>query len=220
MIPIPIPIVHRDAELLVVNKPSGLPTTSPDGGDCLVSRVRELDPVAPRLQPTSRLDARGGLGGERRLAEARHFDPHDPRAVRREHRREPAEVARAAREAVDQQERRRFGMPSVGGAVVDVRKDPIVRQAREIAIGGRGRRGRGHGLVTFSWFVGRRLAPEVAGSGGAAESTTRGVVHGVTRSGSHLFRSDQRLAARLKKNKPIVDATPIAAKTYQMRCGS
>lgn len=52
-----IEVVHRDAELLVVNKPSGLPTTSPDGGDCLVSRVRELDPDAPRLHPTSRLDA-------------------------------------------------------------------------------------------------------------------------------------------------------------------
>jgi 23S rRNA-/tRNA-specific pseudouridylate synthase len=57
VIPLSIPIVHRDAELLVVNKPSGLPTTSPDGGDCLVSRVRELDPDAPRLHPTSRLDA-------------------------------------------------------------------------------------------------------------------------------------------------------------------
>ncbi len=50
-------IVHRDAQLLVVLKPSGLATTSPDGGDCLVARVRELDPEAPRLHPTSRLDA-------------------------------------------------------------------------------------------------------------------------------------------------------------------
>ena len=57
MIPLSIAIVHRDAELLVVNKPSGLPTTSPDGGDCLVARVHELDPDAPRLHPTSRLDA-------------------------------------------------------------------------------------------------------------------------------------------------------------------
>jgi 23S rRNA-/tRNA-specific pseudouridylate synthase len=57
VIALAVPIVHRDAELLVVNKPSGLPTTSPDGGDCLVARVRALDPDAPRLHPTSRLDA-------------------------------------------------------------------------------------------------------------------------------------------------------------------
>jgi 23S rRNA-/tRNA-specific pseudouridylate synthase len=55
--PLAIEIVHRDAELLVVAKPSGLPTTSPDERDCLVSRVRALDPDAPRLHPTSRLDA-------------------------------------------------------------------------------------------------------------------------------------------------------------------
>jgi len=66
-----------------------------------------------------------------------------------------------------------------------------------------------------------RRAPEATGSG-TPRSRSRGValVRGVTRSGSHLFKSDQRLAARLKKKRPIVDATPIAAKTYQMRCGS
>ncbi|MCB9604429.1 MAG: RluA family pseudouridine synthase [Sandaracinus sp.] len=52
-----IAIVHHDAELLVVLKPSGLATTSPDGGDCLATRVKALDPDAPRLHPTSRLDA-------------------------------------------------------------------------------------------------------------------------------------------------------------------
>lgn len=50
-------IVHQDSALLVVSKPSGLPTTSPDDGDCLVKRVRALDPDAPNLHATSRLDA-------------------------------------------------------------------------------------------------------------------------------------------------------------------
>jgi RluA family pseudouridine synthase len=49
-------IVHRDAHLLVLAKPAFLPTTSPDGGDCLVARAHALDPDAPRLHPTSRLD--------------------------------------------------------------------------------------------------------------------------------------------------------------------
>lgn len=50
-------VVHRDAELVVVDKPSGLPTTAPDGGDCLVERVRALFPEGERMHPTSRLDA-------------------------------------------------------------------------------------------------------------------------------------------------------------------
>ena len=51
-------IVHRDDALLVLAKPSGLPTTSPDPReDCLVRRAAKLDPDAPRLHPTSRLDA-------------------------------------------------------------------------------------------------------------------------------------------------------------------
>lgn len=54
-------VVHRDAALLVVEKPSGLATTAPDSGDCLVRRVERLDPDAPRLHPTSRLDA--GVSG-------------------------------------------------------------------------------------------------------------------------------------------------------------
>ena len=50
-------IVHKDDELLVLFKPPGLPTTAPDAGDCLVSRALRLDPQAPRLHPSSRLDA-------------------------------------------------------------------------------------------------------------------------------------------------------------------
>lgn len=53
----PIEVLHRDPDFLVVYKPSGLPTTSPDGKGCLVERVRSLDPRAPQLHPTSRLDA-------------------------------------------------------------------------------------------------------------------------------------------------------------------
>ncbi len=52
-----IAVVYRDRHLLVVDKPSGLPTTAPGEGDCLVRRVRAIDPGAERLHPTSRLDA-------------------------------------------------------------------------------------------------------------------------------------------------------------------
>lgn len=52
-----IEVVFRGDGLLVVNKPTGLPTTSPDDGDCLVKRVRELDLDAERLHASSRLDA-------------------------------------------------------------------------------------------------------------------------------------------------------------------
>lgn len=55
--PGPVRVLHRDAELLVLDKPSGLPTTHPSGGDCLVARARELDAGAPRLHASSRLDA-------------------------------------------------------------------------------------------------------------------------------------------------------------------
>jgi len=50
-------VVFRDEALLVLSKPSGLPTTSPDGGDCLVRRAKSLDPDAEHLHATSRLDA-------------------------------------------------------------------------------------------------------------------------------------------------------------------
>ena len=53
-----IPIIHQDDALLIVAKPSGLPTTAPNRrDDCLVARVAQLDPTAPRLHATSRLDA-------------------------------------------------------------------------------------------------------------------------------------------------------------------
>lgn len=50
-------IVFRDEDFLVVDKPTGMATTSPDGRDCLAEVVRRLDPHAPRLHATSRLDA-------------------------------------------------------------------------------------------------------------------------------------------------------------------
>lgn len=49
-------VVFRNKDLLVVEKPSGLATTSPEGGECLVSQVRaELVPKG-LLHPSSRLD--------------------------------------------------------------------------------------------------------------------------------------------------------------------
>lgn len=50
-------VIHRDAHLLVLLKPAGLPTTSPTGKDCLVELAHVIDPDAARLHPTSRLDA-------------------------------------------------------------------------------------------------------------------------------------------------------------------
>ena len=52
-----IEVAYRDEHLLVLVKPAGLPTTSPTGTDCLVALAKEIDPRAPRLHPTSRLDA-------------------------------------------------------------------------------------------------------------------------------------------------------------------
>lgn len=52
-----VSVVHQDAALLVLAKPSGLPTTTPDDSDCVVRRAQALDPRAPRLHATSRLDA-------------------------------------------------------------------------------------------------------------------------------------------------------------------
>ena len=49
-------IVHRDAHLLVLAKPPGIATTSPDDGPSLFALARELDPQAPQLHPLSRLD--------------------------------------------------------------------------------------------------------------------------------------------------------------------
>jgi 23S rRNA pseudouridine1911/1915/1917 synthase len=50
-------VLHRDDWFLVLCKPSGLPTTSPSDGHSLVRLAHELDPGAPRLHPSSRLDA-------------------------------------------------------------------------------------------------------------------------------------------------------------------
>jgi 23S rRNA-/tRNA-specific pseudouridylate synthase len=50
-------VLHRDPELLVLYKPSGLSTTSPDGKNCLTELAARLDPDAPNLHASSRLDA-------------------------------------------------------------------------------------------------------------------------------------------------------------------
>lgn len=52
-----VTVLHRDAHLLVLHKPAWLPTTAPDDGPCLVTEARGLDPDAPRVHPTSRLDS-------------------------------------------------------------------------------------------------------------------------------------------------------------------
>lgn len=49
-------VVHRDAHLLVLDKPVGLATTAPAGGRSLFTLARALDPDAPALHPLSRLD--------------------------------------------------------------------------------------------------------------------------------------------------------------------
>lgn len=50
-------VVYCDAHFLVLHKPSGLATTSPGQGPTLVKAAHGLDPHAPRLHPSSRLDA-------------------------------------------------------------------------------------------------------------------------------------------------------------------
>jgi len=52
-----VAVLHEDAWFLVLYKPSGLPTTSPGDEPTLTKLARELDPSAPRLHPSSRLDA-------------------------------------------------------------------------------------------------------------------------------------------------------------------
>ncbi|MDQ3036960.1 MAG: pseudouridine synthase, partial [Myxococcota bacterium] len=50
-------VAHEDEHLLVVLKPPGLPTTSPDpDAECLATIARRLDPRAPRMHASSRLD--------------------------------------------------------------------------------------------------------------------------------------------------------------------
>lgn len=48
-------VVHRDRHLLIVHKPSGLPSTAPDRGPSLTAWAERA--VGTRLHPTSRLDA-------------------------------------------------------------------------------------------------------------------------------------------------------------------
>jgi 23S rRNA-/tRNA-specific pseudouridylate synthase len=50
-------VIHHDADLLVIDKPSGMPTTSPDGRGCLAEWARAYDADAPRMHASSRLDA-------------------------------------------------------------------------------------------------------------------------------------------------------------------
>jgi 23S rRNA pseudouridine1911/1915/1917 synthase len=49
-------VLFRDAELFVVDKPPGIPTTSPDGRRCLAEHAARMNRGAPRVHPTSRLD--------------------------------------------------------------------------------------------------------------------------------------------------------------------
>lgn len=76
-------VIHHGPHLLVLLKPARLPTTHPSGGDCLVARAALIDPDAPRLHVTSRLDAEvTGL-----VTFARTRLANDTlRAARREHR--------------------------------------------------------------------------------------------------------------------------------------
>jgi RluA family pseudouridine synthase len=55
--PAELTVLYRDELFLVVNKPPFLPTTSPAQGETVVERARALDPRAPKLHPSSRLDA-------------------------------------------------------------------------------------------------------------------------------------------------------------------
>lgn len=50
-------ILYEDRDFLVIDKPSGVPTTSPDGRDSLARRVELFDARAEHSHPSSRLDA-------------------------------------------------------------------------------------------------------------------------------------------------------------------
>lgn len=117
-------VVHRDAHLLVLFKPSGLPTTSPDGTGCLVEEAKRLDPDAPRLHASSRLDAevtglvtfartrratKALLDARARGAYLRHYIALAEQAPR------PATGQWDARVAIDPAEpRRRIALPAAG----------------------------------------------------------------------------------------------------------
>ncbi len=51
-----VAVAHRDEHLLVLIKPPRLSSTSPDGTNCLTAVARALDPDAPKMHPSSRLD--------------------------------------------------------------------------------------------------------------------------------------------------------------------
>jgi 23S rRNA pseudouridine1911/1915/1917 synthase len=52
----PNAVLFRDEHFLVIDKPAGIATTSPDGRNCLTWLVARLDPRAPHTHPSSRLD--------------------------------------------------------------------------------------------------------------------------------------------------------------------
>jgi 23S rRNA-/tRNA-specific pseudouridylate synthase len=67
-------VVHRDAHLLVLDKPVGIATTAPQGGESLFELARALDPQAPQLHPLSRLDTQvSGLVTFARTARCNEF---------------------------------------------------------------------------------------------------------------------------------------------------
>lgn len=76
-------VAYRDAHLLVLDKPSGIPSTAPDERPSLTRIARQLDPSAPRLHPSSRLDAE--VTGLVTFARTRRATEHLLRA-RRQHR--------------------------------------------------------------------------------------------------------------------------------------
>lgn len=82
-----VALVHRDESLLVLGKPSGLSTTSPKPReDTLVKAAAALDPDAPSLHPSSRLDAEvSGLVTFARTSQATRYllDARERGAYRR-----------------------------------------------------------------------------------------------------------------------------------------
>ena len=78
-----VQVVYRDAHLLVLAKPARMPTTSPTKSACLVNEARRIDPTAPRLHATSRLDAE--VTGMVTFARTRHANAV-LLAARRQHR--------------------------------------------------------------------------------------------------------------------------------------
>jgi 23S rRNA-/tRNA-specific pseudouridylate synthase len=86
-------VLYRDERFLVVDKPAFLATTSPSGGETVVARARALDPRAPAMHPSSRLDAE--VTGVLVFARSREAILH-LLAARREHRYQRGYVGIAA----------------------------------------------------------------------------------------------------------------------------